>query len=568
MAIDKVTRRATLVALAAPALLGNDAGAQDSNRSDGPQAMPSRISIFDYLDADTIRGIQSRSLKVDVTAALQEAVDHAFGVGAVIWFPAGSYRITRTIVLDAARHGFSAGLQGENGNSTRIYFESTDPDMFYIGPGVNYFTVKDLEFLDTRKRKACGFHFRDDVTDRSFPSWKHLFSGVRIVDFREGARFDGGDTPPDDRHESEVMFFHSKFRNCANSLVYNNIQAVNHQLIGTDFENDHKDDAVQKWPMIKLERGTFINHVGGSVVGYGPYVTYSFPKDGRFFQNTSQFRSLGIRMEARGNGPFIYHHPTSDIVRSNVLRVVVEGMSVINYGASGQPVLAQFGGRTFAVFKECNANRVMTVDAVVTANLVSNSEFGSIYLDRCKALDYQRVANLAAYGSGPAPEQSTVTIPAEISHATESAPFTRPNDGFPELLRSSQTVYSGGWQVSQPKTLTFSASTTGGIFNAANMSAGLRIRIPKFARPYRFRVLRGRPGAASTLTLFVVNGSRRIAVASIELATGQAGHFSADFRSGNEALPLYRDDSQWDGRMLVTGEGSNPEQTMLMIDYM
>lgn len=566
MAPNKLTRRSSFAVLAAPALFGNEEG-MGGAASEDASATTAWVNILDFLDQSSRIAARSRNATIDISDALQTAVDHAFAVGAVIRFPAGSYRFTKPIVLRRDKHGFSGGLKGENGNSTRIYFDSPSKTMFMIESGVSYFNVANLEFFDVQKRSSCAFHFRDDEAGRGYPSWKHFFTGVRIVDFKEGVRFDGGATPPEDRHESEVMFLHCKFRNCERSLIYNNIQAVNHQLIGTDFENDHPDDVSGKWSMIKFERGSFVNHVGGSVIGYGPYVEYRFPVDGRYFQATSQFRSLGVRMEARGDGPFFYHHQSSDIVRSNVFRIVVEGMSVISYGATKAPVLAQFGGRTFSVFKESSANRLMTIDCVVTANLASNSEFGSIFLDRCKAIIYQRISTMAGYGSGAASENTFAAIPAEITHATESAPVTKPKDGYAELLGASQTIFSGGWQVTEPKTLTFSPPDTAGILNQGSRPE-LRVKIPTYARPFRFRVLSEALGETCVIALFAVRNGRDVQVASITIPAGQAGHFWADIRSEQPLVWRGNDDENWDGRMKVVKRGGDVRLGLLMIDYM
>lgn len=567
MTSSDLTRRASFAALAAPVLLANDGGPVAGEPAGATIPQDMRLNIFDFLDEQAIASIGQRDRKVDITDALQRAVDHAFAVGAVIHFPAGSYVISKTISLEKTNYKLSAGLEGENGNSTRIYFDGPDgASMFSIGPGVNYFVARDLEFIDANARRSKGFHFRDDASDGSWPSWKHLFFGVRIVDFAEGCRFDGGLKPSDDRHESEVMFLHSKFRNCATSIAYNNIQAVNHQLIGTDFENDHPDDESAKWPMIKFERGTFVNHVGGSVVGYGPYVTYTYPADPSSFQATSQFRSVGVRLEGRGNGPFILHGEASEIIRSNVFRVIVEGMSVISYKAHSTPVLAQFGGRTLAVFKECNANQQMTIDAVVTANLIANGEFGAIFLDRCKAIVYNRVVSRRAYGSGAASSASAAAIPAEISTAVESSPVAIDEDGFLDLRSSAQTVYAGGWQGSGIKTLTYAPSEIGGAFQAG--SALLKIKVPPFAQPFKLRLLRQRGGGACSISLIASAQGRDMPVARINLLSQVAGHFEANLQLPTGLPPLLRDDDRWDGRMKIIKEGVGEYDGLIMIDYM
>lgn len=551
---DGLTRRATFAAFAAPVLLGNDAAPPQARPTVLPGDASQRLSFFKFLDAPTIAAVQRRGAKIDVTAALQQAIDEAFATGTVLHLPAGAYRITKTIELNRGNYAFSAGIEGENGNSTRIYFDNSQSlaDMFAIGPGASYFLAKDLEFIDLNPRTSRCFHFDDDATDRGWPSWKHTFSNVRVVAFREGCRFDG------DRNESEIMFLQSKFRNCATSLAYNNRQAVNHQLIGTDFENDDPADVREKWPLISFERGAFVNHVGGSAIGYGPYIRYAFPADPTAFQATSQFRSEGVRLEARGNGPFIYHDESSGIVHSNVFRLLFNGMSVVGYGSSRTPALAQFGGRTLAVFENCDTNQPMTIDAVVTADLAANGAYGAIFLDRCKGIEYNRVTK-AAYGSGEVSRSSRAAIPAEISSTSESAGVASGADGYVDLLSSAQTIYSGGWQIAQIKTLTFASKQAG-----AGLPS-LLVRMPPNARPCKLRLLREEAGPAMTVRLHVVARGTDIPIADIDLPPGVTGHFEANLQA-LQGMSLLAGD-KWDGSVKLVSTGASFDG-LAMIDYM
>src|SRR5690606_36483032 len=122
--------------------------------------------------------------------------------------PGGSYLVSGSMSLEATGDIHSGGIIGESGNSTRIYFDNLTPNaaLFRIGPGIGYFTVEDVEFVDLNARTSRCFYFNDFRPSGYGPSWKHLFNKVRFTNFREGVRFDGGATTQADAHQSEVMF--------------------------------------------------------------------------------------------------------------------------------------------------------------------------------------------------------------------------------------------------------------------------------------------------------------------------------------------------------------------------
>ncbi|RAZ91724.1 hypothetical protein DPM33_04290 [Mesorhizobium hawassense] len=503
----------------------------------------------------------------DDTLPIQTAFKAAMTLGLPVHLPGRQYRVTDTISMPDANYKLAFKLIGESGNSTRIWFDNvvTQKNMFFGDLSANYVHFEDIEILDKTPGTSRAIQFVG--TTSGGPAWKHFFKGVRVVGFREGVRFDGGATIVTDAYQSEVMFLHSKFRNCRKSLIYNNIQAVNHQLIGLDIENDDAADATEKWPMIVFDRGTFINHVGGSVIGYGPYVSFTYPAVGGAFQVTGQFASRGVRMEARGDGPFIDHNTASVLAASNAFRLHFEDMGVMG-SRSKAPVLARFGGRVYARFDNVHTNVPMDVLAYMTANLGANSENGKIELNRCRSLNYKRVADQAAYGSGAVPASDRRAIPAEISMQQEGVAGAV-IDGYYQLTADRKTIYSGNWQVAELKTLTWAPNDDSG-FGSGSDPAALKVVLPHYARPCKFRLLRNRVNAAPTfvLDLFFVVAGKDILVATIAPTDG--GHFEADVRGALKPLASWiADGLDWDGKMKIVKSGSRDGFVgLIMIDYM
>ena len=507
----------------------------------------------------------------DDTVAIQAAVNAAMAVGLRVKFPAGDYKITDTISLLNANWVKAFGFYGENGNSTRIYFHNAVPfkNLFFVDTNVNYLEVSDLEFIDNTARTSRGFYFQDITPDPAgaLPSWKHLFRNVRIVQFKEGVRFDGAALIANDAHCSEVMFLHSKTRNCETGLIYNNIQAVNHQLIGFDMEND-AEGVSDEWTHIKMERGTTINHIGGSVIGKGPYLSYTYSVAGGF-QNTSQFASKGVRVEKRGGtSPVIDHNTASTITVSNSLRVIVDDMPVVTSG--GATIFARFGGRSFAKFSNIHANAQMDVEAYITTNLTGNGEYGSIIIENCDALNYKRISTVTAYGSAGVASTNYRSIPSEISKRNEGVQVTVDGGGYLNLTNPHQTIYQGGWMTTHMKTLTFAPSDSGGLGAGLNPSTTL-INLPLYGRPCKFRLLRDdiNAGSAFQLDLIFVVAGVDYTVASITPTANVGGHFEADIQTATGLTTFFNDGVNWDGKMKVVKSGTaNGYVGLVMIDYM
>lgn len=508
------------------------------------------------------------SLAVDSTASIQSAFNYGLKVGKRVGFAGLDYKVSDTIYLLNTNYVRSFGFFGQSGNSTRIYFENSSvlKDMFYVDSDVNYLEISDLEFIDTTARTSRCFYFFDN-RDTSAPAWKHLFRNVRITNFKEAGVFDGGITIADDAHCSEVMFIHSKCRNCETGLIYNNTQAVNHQLIGMDFEND-AEGVSDEWTHILMKRGTTINHVGGSVIGKGSYLKYKYSEAGGF-QDTSQFASKGVRVEKRGGAaPIIDHDTSSTLTLSNSLRIIIDDMPISVSG--GSTVFARFGGRTFAKFSNVHSNAQLDVEAYMTVNLGASGLYGSIVMEDVQNLNYKRVSTVAAYGSAGVASTNYRGIPAQISYKNEGEQFTIDGGGYVVPSKPLQSVYSGSWEVAQLKTLVLVNADNTGFGSGANPATAF-ITLPRFGRPCKFRLLRDDVNAGSpfVLDLYVVVSGVDYLVASITPTVNVGGHFEADIQTATGLTNFLNDGVNWDGRMKIIKSGTvNGYVGLMMIDYM
>lgn len=437
----------------------------------------------------------------DDTLPIQAAFATATVLGLSVYFPGRQYRITDTISVLNASYVRSFKVRGESGNSTRIYFDNAvaQKNMFFFDTGANYINFDGVELIDRTAGTSRCFYFRS-VLGAPRPSWKHRFSDFRVVGFWEGCRFDGDAANfANDAYLDSVTFLHGKFRNCRKSVIYNNIQAVSHNLYAVDFENDDALDVTEMWPMIVFERGSFVNHIGGDAIGAGSYVRFTYPSVGGSFQGTSQFTSRNVKTELRGMGVVIDQALNSYLTVSASMRIDIQNMGVVVNGVNPSPIFARFGGRVFANFKNVRTSVQMDVQAYMTSNLSANSEVGFIKIDDCTALNYKRVWDQAAYQGTAVLASNLRCIPASISGKNEST-LGSTVGGYFGLLNADKDIYAGGYQQSKIKSFTFAPADTSG-FGSGSSAFVSKIQVPLYSRPFRFRLLRDNVNSASPFVL-------------------------------------------------------------------
>ena len=307
--------------------------------------------------------------------------------------------------------------------------------------------------------------------------------------------------------------------------------------------------------MIVLERGTVINHIGGSIIGHGPLLKFKYA-NANDFQVTSRYTGQGLRPEFKGNGPMIDHDPASTIGVSNAIRVALRDMDIqVDPGVS-DPILARIGGRVMLILDSIQANRPMSIDAYMTTALSSNLQFGAVVGRDLRNIDYRRVSTVAAYGGNGVPASDLRRIPALITKSFEAMQWEDTGSGYLRPLASKTTILSGGPQI-VPTGFAYAAPNTNGFGSGANPSTTL-FQLPKHARPTRFRIIRDNVNASSPFVfdLFAVIGGTDHKVASITPSAGIGGQFEVNIQLGSALTNFIVDGTNWDGRMKFVKSGT------------
>lgn len=87
------------------------------------------VNVFDFMTAAQVADVQARTLTLDVTAAIQAAVNASAGL--MLWFPGGSYKTSAQINILSAVH-----IKGVLGHST-IVLSTQNQNGFVIGDGTS-----------------------------------------------------------------------------------------------------------------------------------------------------------------------------------------------------------------------------------------------------------------------------------------------------------------------------------------------------------------------------------------------------------------------------------------------
>lgn len=199
------------------------AGAQVTEEFNGP--------FSSWANAKTRFGAVGNG-KVDDTRKLQEGIDSltnsttSFNVGkkgyVVLYLPAGTYRITKSLVL---RGKVGISIIGEDPANTIIKWDGTDSSTMFLANGSAYFKVARFTW-DANKKKgveAIGVHWKsmwNDGKSRSYAPLNielsdHIFTGGLAVGIG-GGTFKGSGTGNND---SEITIKRCTFNACTEAGI-------------------------------------------------------------------------------------------------------------------------------------------------------------------------------------------------------------------------------------------------------------------------------------------------------------------------------------------------------------
>ncbi|NLC64613.1 MAG: BppU family phage baseplate upper protein, partial [Erysipelothrix sp.] len=512
----------------------------------------------------------------DSTDAFRQALIQSMQTGLPACAYGTSYLITDTIFLSNDDYIYPPRLIGSGGQTTMIRFDNLTPlkNLFEFDTNVNYVHIEGVQIIDVNPRTSRAFYFKDNRVSGS-PSWKHYFGDFRIFGFKEGIRWDGDTDFFQDAHLDGVTYMNGKFRNCETAIVFNNIQAVNHNLYSVDFENDDPVDQTEKWKMFKFERGSQVNHLGGSVIGCGPYVWWE-PKVPGHFQATHQFKSEGIRHEIRGANPApTYHHSeSSSISIDSFFRIIIKNATVVVLEKDNADFI-KTGGRCYIDIDGFKSSRTMRINGVMTTNYGNAAQYGQIKVRNAEDLSYVRTKEIA-YGSSTLPPTNDDTfIPCEIIRTSDTALF-QTVDNVVRFLADHQNILPNFYSIAQVKTLVWKERWTNSGFGAGANPARQTIQLPNYAHPLKFRILEYGSHRTSPFIFklfFVVAGEEYlVATIAVDNTNSKYGTYEALINPPSGAIDkIFANPdagAEWDGQIIIEKSGTlEGFPGLIMIDY-
>ncbi|MGC4231863.1 MAG: hypothetical protein QM594_02545 [Niabella sp.] len=516
----------------------------------------------------------------DDTATIQSCFNWAISNGFNVFFSKRGYLITEEISImyntpPPPYRPFSISGLG-TGMGARLWFNpgSSDHNMFSFQQGsLSYFRIENLELIDAVPGSSKCLNWISTRTSSPIPQWKIAVMNFRITNFKIGLHVQGGATIYDDAYLSECLFMHGKFRNCRTAAIFENIQCVNHQWLAVDIENDAIEDITEHWKMFHFKRGTQINHIGGSIVGTGPYIYLEITTPGHF-QYSTRFNSYGVRSEWRDTGnpvPFIWHAENSVINFSNGFEINLDNLSIVDQvNISTDHIFAKLGSQVILNLNNVIATKKMYVIAVQTQYMASTFSYGNIDIHRCTNIDYKAVRPSGIeYGSGPLTSTGRHTIPAKIENIPYNSIIEIDTNGYYVIKNKIIDILAPGFNSSSIKQLVFSPSWTTGMFDGQNPGT-IKVMLPLGMRPFRLAVLKEDTGKSNT-AIFTIQTT--IAGSTITLCTldttGLSGWLETPLQTSSTLNELYVDGTIWNGNLTITRSGTtNAFRGLISLSYL
>lgn len=134
-----------------------------------------RINAFDFFSEAQKLDVRARTLLVDVTAALQNAITYAVSVGGCLDLPAGSYLVSSALTIA----GSNFSLIGAGVDCTKIITNSTTANVFTQTGDRSYLYFAHFT-VGSSVTKSAGAHFDMALARRS------VFYHVKLTDWFNG----------------------------------------------------------------------------------------------------------------------------------------------------------------------------------------------------------------------------------------------------------------------------------------------------------------------------------------------------------------------------------------------
>jgi len=247
--------------------------------------------------------------------ANEQLPEGAYGLWTV-YMPAGVYRVNRTIDLSRA---YGLTMYGAGHGATRIVFNSPS-DLFYI-ESAGHMAFRGFTVESAPASQSTGFHFHNTI-GQGGPTFKFLFDNVGFTGFYRAILATG------DTMCCEVAFVKCRFLNCLTGLDLQNVQAMNFNFFGCDFEA-HSDDSYfapytcRDAVFIKAEAGGCVNVFGGSILLHGttlllaPNTAFS-PDPINMVTGMYNFYGIIVEQWSPSGKPVLFDKTGTKIIRARI----------------------------------------------------------------------------------------------------------------------------------------------------------------------------------------------------------------------------------------------------------
>jgi hypothetical protein len=142
------------------------------------QRLRQQTSVFDFMTAAQIADVQANTALSDVTAAIQDAFDHAGNNGGSVFFPSGTYRTSAVISMPSSPSWVPFIVQG-SGDS--IIKSTHDGAAINGNPSQNW-QLRGLQFDGPGKTATSSTGFIGSLTQGSieYCQFKNYYKGINI----------------------------------------------------------------------------------------------------------------------------------------------------------------------------------------------------------------------------------------------------------------------------------------------------------------------------------------------------------------------------------------------------
>lgn len=238
------------------------------------------------------------------TAAIQAAINSLGASGGSIAFPAGTYKITDTLVVGGNRPFIEFDGAASQGTTLLFVNTVTNKPLISLTPETTHVTFKNFIFEDSTRRTSEGVRIAAWPQTQAFVNWKNLFVGCQFLGFKIGVEFTTNGSTTNGAQQDWVdtnTFVHCEWFDCETSVLNNNQQAFCNNFYNCSLlvgYSGHQTSSI----LVRDNCGGSMNFFGATFITSGRLYVPSFPAGATTIWNHGAFGVYGGRIEVRNVG--------------------------------------------------------------------------------------------------------------------------------------------------------------------------------------------------------------------------------------------------------------------------